>query len=152
MRPAAPTEQCTCLRGTAGAHIVSTGDSRTSTIDDAAEITKRRVTITNRRGSATMPSVSQWHCRADPADAGMLLRGYDARAFAAALDVYALAGLQIRVDRLRDRDEHAAPEANDDLLAGCRLIVLLLHLVPCQRAAQRSDGHGDVTSGTAADQ
>src|SRR5262249_50273347 len=81
----------------------------------------------------------------------LLLRNY-ARAFAAALDVDALADLEVRVARLGHLHQHAALHAEYALLSRLRLVVLLRHVVPQERAAQRAGAHRHVASGPRADQ
>ena len=57
----------------------------------------------------------------------MGLAGNDPCVAAAAFDIHLLALTQVRVGRLRDRNEDAIGGANDDLLPGDRLLVALLH-------------------------
>ena len=80
------------------------------------------------------------------------LAGNDACVFAAAFDIHLLALAQVRVGRLRYRNQDAIGGADDDLLALDRLVVALLNRVPGDGAANRAEHHRDVASGAAADQ
>lgn len=77
---------------------------------------------------------------------------HDGRAVATDLDEDRLTGLRPRIERLRDGDQNAAPDAEDDPLRLHRLLVLLLHFVAGQCTTKRTDYHRQIASGAATDQ
>jgi len=81
-----------------------------------------------------------------------LLLHDDARPVSVALDVDALAGLQVRIDGLSYRDQNAILQAHNDLLSWHWLVIFLLDLVARIGATERAQNHRNIAARAGSDQ
>src|SRR4029453_12857986 len=83
----------------------------------------------------------------------MSARRYDARVVAGPFDVHAHAADESAVDGLRDHHQNAAPQADENLLRGLRLVEIpVLHDVAPNRNRNGTRSEGDVATCPCADE
>src|SRR5207249_8807779 len=76
---------------------------------------------------------------------------HDPRVRSAAVDANGVAHAERRIDRLRDPHRNAAVEADNDVLAGPALGVLVLHGLASKRSTQRARNGRHRLTGSATD-
>src|SRR4030095_10960090 len=83
----------------------------------------------------------------------MSARRYDARVVAGPFDVHAHAAHESAVEGLRDHHQNAAPQADETLLRGLRLVEIpVLHDVAANRTGNGTRSDGDVATCPCADE